>query len=371
MNAECPRFPVCGGCDDLGRAEGEQKAAQVERVTGLLRERGVTAVPTPGFVRPGTWAARDRLDFLWADGKLGLYARDRAGGLVDLPECPQLSAPLAAWLADFRRNPPPVARGSVRLRVAPDGRRGLWLDFANVDIKAVLDERAWLESWPADVVVEMGQRRKIVARTPAGPKLKDPLLHPWFRTLWRDEAVSLYGAVGSFTQPSLRANGVIARWFRDRVLRAAPGTIVEFGSGNGNLSFPALSGEASLIACENEPVSTAGFRRGLDELAARGFDLRPRVTFETGDFQRGPVARLEDADLLIANPPRSGLKRFLDPLDGTRGPATVLYMSCHAESFAEDAGRLTRAGYAPAEITLLDQFPQTKHVEILSEWRRG
>lgn len=367
-SVSCRWFPGCSGCDDIGSSATDQKQAHVDRLAKLLTV-GEVPFPEIGYHRPAPWALRDRLDFSLLRNRLGLFDEHREN-LVDLPDCGQLSPALQKWLTEFRQNLPPIERAAIRLRVAPDGRRGMWLDLANLDIKHLLDSREWLESWPADVVIEMGQRRKFVERAAAGPKFRDPVFHPWFSSKWRDREIPLYGVVGGFTQPSLKANEAITTWFRDRVIASHASRIVEVGSGNGNLSFPALSGEATLVACESEPLSVEGFKKTLEYLATEGLDLRDRVTAETGDFLRNPGEHLRTADLLIANPPRSGLRKFLDPLPDAKNLRHVLYMSCHADTFAIDAVRLKNAGFKIKELTLLDQFPQTKHIEVLSHWTR-
>lgn len=362
----CRWFPACGGCSEIGTSFSTQRDSHLAVIAGLLARAGVPH-PRIGFHRPSPWGARTRLDFVLSAGRLGLHGSDRQG-VIDLPDCAQLDPALQEWLEVFRDHLPPVELGSIRLRVAPDGRRGLWLDFSNIDIKGLFETRAWLESWPRDVLIEMGQKRKAVERTPSGPKFRDPIFHPWITSRWRDRSVPLYGVVGGFSQPSLQANEWITAWFQDRVTEIRPLEIVEFGSGNGNLSFPALSGDANLTACENEPLSLAGFQMTLEHLASLGDDLRSRVRFESGDFQRRASGALRTADLLIANPPRSGLKAFLDPLAAAKNLKNILYMSCHVDSFVADAVKIHQAGFQIEELTLLDQFSQTKHVEVLSRW---
>lgn len=365
----CRWFPACSGCDFIGTSNEEQAAQKTRWILALLENAGLATPPSPGFHQPAPSGLRDRLDFTLLNGKLGLYHRERRE-IVDLPDCAQLSPALQAWLAEFRDRLPPVARASIRLRVGPDGVKGAWLDLANVDAKALLDEADWLHSWPAEVALEMGQRRKNVARGAVRPKLEEAVLRPWFATRWREEKVSLYGTIGGFTQPGHEVNRWIGAWFQDRVREIEPRRIIEFGAGQGNLSFPALSGEATLVACEFDRAALLGFERSLQELAGRGFDLRSRVRLEAGDFLRTPSPDLTRADLLIANPPRSGLKAFLDPLPQAGELRSLLYMSCHPESFAEDVPRLQAEGFHLRRLDLLDQFPQTRHLEILTHWSR-
>lgn len=361
---QCAFAQTCSGCDFIGEGLEIQRDRKIRELQSLLLAQKIS-FPEIQFVSPGLAGLRDRLDFGIENGRLGLYAKSQKQ-IVDLPDCPQLSPPLGLWYQEFRKNLPPVSRLSVRLRIAPDGTRGFWLDLANEDLKKLLDKDAWLRSWPSDIKMEAGQRRKTIARGEGRAKLIEPQLFPWFSTRWRDQDVPLYGAIGSFTQPSLKANRFIADWVQENVLRLKPKKIVEFGTGQGNLSFPALSGEARLVACENDSLALAGFQKSLERFP----DLKSRVTIEPGDYLRKPSPAILDSDFLLVNPARAGLGAFLDPLPQAKALKNILSMSCHPASFSVDAKRLQDSGFQIEKIEILDQFPQTKHYEIFSIWNR-
>jgi 23S rRNA (uracil1939-C5)-methyltransferase len=69
-------------------------------------------------------------------------------------------------------------------------------------------------------------------------------------------------------------------------------------------------------------------------------------------------------DLLVVDPPRSGLS-----LDGVahvlqNRPKNVLYVACAADSLARDLGPLLAGGYRLRAMRLFDLFPHTEHVEL-------
>lgn len=364
----CPAQAVCGGCTYLGLPLGDQIQSKIDDLTARLERQGLS-FPSIEVLIPGTHGLRDRLDFTLEEGRFGLMRKSERQ-IEDLSECSQLSPPLAAWLQTFRQRLPPVRKGSVRLRVAPDGTRGMWLDFSNIDIKGLLDEKKWLDQWGPEVRIEIGQRLKCPQRDSKDHwKLKDPSYYPWFSSQWNGKTVELFGLIGGFTQPGLLPNQLITSWIQAATLRLSPRRITEFGSGQGNLSFPALSSFAELTACESDELALKGFRLSLENFKAKeGHDLTPFVKIEAADFLRQSSPSLRDADLLIANPPRSGLQAFLEPLTKGTSLRDILYMSCYAESFTEDSKKLRLSGFHLRRLAILDQFPQTKHYEIISEW---
>jgi 23S rRNA (uracil-5-)-methyltransferase RumA len=88
--------------------------------------------------------------------------------------------------------------------------------------------------------------------------------------------------------------------------------------------------------------------------------------------ERAEVA-LTDAvshyDVVILDPPRSGLTDpALEALISGR-PPLILYVSCLADSLARDLRRLSEAGYDVNHLELFDFYPQTYHVELLAVLR--
>jgi 23S rRNA (uracil1939-C5)-methyltransferase len=85
-----------------------------------------------------------------------------------------------------------------------------------------------------------------------------------------------------------------------------------------------------------------------------------------------PVERWKPrhADLVIADPSRSGLGRqAISVLSATEAPRIVL-VSCDPVSLARDAGLLRDEGYEHTQSTVFDLFPQTHHVEVVTTFDR-
>lgn len=368
----CPYAPDCGGCQHIGVPYGDQAQNKINDLSGLFKAASV-AFPQPlKVLSAGPAHLRDRLDFSLQDGRLGLYRTDRHE-ILDIEVCAQLSPALQEWLSDFRKIQWPFKRGSFRLRVGPAGQRGLWIDLANIDIKTLLDEQGILRSLQQQAFVEIGQRRKVPVWTGNEFKLRDPEHHVWFQSWMHEIPVNLYCQVASFTQPSHTANRIICDVIYDWVKRYKAQRLIEFGSGIGNLTFPALAGAESVLACEIDELSLQGLERSLNELPESLSHLKDRVTIYRGDFQKKLTQDFSQFDGVLANPPRSGLMGFLNPLKNLapeQRPEFFIYMSCYPESMARDLVTLQECGYRMQEVYIVDQFPQTDHYEVLGLLQR-
>jgi len=75
-------------------------------------------------------------------------------------------------------------------------------------------------------------------------------------------------------------------------------------------------------------------------------------------------------NLVILDPPRSGIDR--KAMDGllALAPPLILYISCDPSTLARDAKKLIAGGYQLESVTPFDMFPQTYHIESISIWRR-
>lgn len=367
----CSYSARCSGCDWLLVPADEQRRLKIENLqtaTGPVIPAGVEI----GFTAIAEGGLRDRVDLMLdrrsGRQRLGLFDRFKTG-IVDLEGCPQLSPALEAWLADFRRLGFPIDRGSVRLRVGPGGQRGVWLDFANVDVKKLLDEDKLLRELLAMATVEIGQRRKRLALKEDRLKLIDPLLEPWFETYLGDKPTPLFCAIGSFTQPGFRANRALVSEAMKPVLASQATRVIEFGSGIGNFTLPLANAAGHVDAYEVDSLAL----EGLNLAATHAGLTENQLKIHEGNFQgdKSGVVEFAEADLVFVDPPRSGLMKFLDPLVAlARRPRDFVYVSCFAESFALDAARLASFGYGLTMITIVDQFPQSRHYEIVASFRQ-
>lgn len=77
------------------------------------------------------------------------------------------------------------------------------------------------------------------------------------------------------------------------------------------------------------------------------------------------------ADVVIADPSRHGLAARGVAVVAATGARDVVLVSCDPASSGRDAKLLMEAGYALRQAVVLDLFPQTSHVEIVSHFTRS
>jgi 23S rRNA (uracil1939-C5)-methyltransferase len=82
------------------------------------------------------------------------------------------------------------------------------------------------------------------------------------------------------------------------------------------------------------------------------------------------AARLPAPDLVITNPPRTGMDEGVIFALRQAGPGRLVYISCDPATLARDVGRLLAPGAGRplrlASVEAFDLFPQTSHVESVA-----
>jgi len=83
------------------------------------------------------------------------------------------------------------------------------------------------------------------------------------------------------------------------------------------------------------------------------------------------INRLKDYDLMIVDPPRTGMAQgVLNGIIRIR-PKELIFISCDPPTLARDAQKLIETGYTLAGVYIIDLFPATYHTETVALFRRG
>ena len=82
------------------------------------------------------------------------------------------------------------------------------------------------------------------------------------------------------------------------------------------------------------------------------------------------VERAGRPDVLVVDPPRSGLSQKVVRRIIEAAPRRIVYVSCNPTTLAPNAAQLVEAGYTLTKVRPVDMFPQTPHVECVAQLER-
>lgn len=346
--AACSLFDRCGGCQLQHLAYDRQLHWKGRFVVDALERIAKLAdVPVPEVVpSPSREGYRSRMTFTLRrlrGGRIvaGLHSKDSAAHVVDVRDECVLPGPGlgAAWLR-LRR-----AWGSGARRLPDGGRLRLTLRMAPAGVELVVDGGApgWRSGGLLDEVPE--------------------LVAIWHRPSGGDATVLLAGESrpgGGNAFEQVNPEG--ADLLRDHVLELArggePSRVVEAFCGAAHLGRALAADGCRVTGIERNDSAVEGARAGAPE----GFEA---ILGAVEDH----LAEALPADLLVVNPPRSGLDERIPALIEASPPERLIYVSCDPATLARDLGRL-KGGYRLVDLRCFDLFPHTAHVETVAVLQR-
>jgi 23S rRNA (uracil1939-C5)-methyltransferase len=74
-------------------------------------------------------------------------------------------------------------------------------------------------------------------------------------------------------------------------------------------------------------------------------------------------------DIIVIDPPRAGCGQIIKPIVEL-GASKIIYISCDPGTLARDLNLFQLGGYIPVRTQLIDMFPQTYHIESVTQLRR-
>jgi 23S rRNA (uracil1939-C5)-methyltransferase len=92
---------------------------------------------------------------------------------------------------------------------------------------------------------------------------------------------------------------------------------------------------------------------------------------DAGKFMVEMAEQKAEVDVVFMDPPRAGSDEAFLSSVVRLSPKKVVYVSCNPETLARDLKYLSSHGYSVKEITPVDMFPWTKHVETVCLLSKG
>lgn len=320
IDPPCPYFGRCGGCD----FQQLNYPAQLESKVEIIRDcfRRIARIELSGEIpitpSPLEWRYRARAQWQHDDERkrMGYYERG-SHRICDIAECPVLVDELQTTLQGLRER---MGAGS--------------LPYEAEDFQAVAGDEGVSLAPPLDddkpseaSRVILGHRYHFSAEGffQINQSLLPSLVAHSVEGAHGETAVDLYCGVGLFTLP-------LARRFR------------------------------LVTGVEGNPSAVAYARRNLRDAQLENAKVERAGV---GDWLKENAVIHAPVDLVLLDPPRTGLE------EGATGgilalrPRRITYVSCDPATLARDLREIVAGGYSIESVAAFDMFPQTHHVETI------
>lgn len=382
----CGHFGDCGGCEfqDVPYADQLQAKRQafgfiVDTVVEELREPAAgeadalarTFATLPEIVAsPDALGYRQRMDYVFAFGMMGLRRVNRHRQVVELTECPLLGnavfvvVPKARSLAeaaglesyDYMRH-----TGELRYFVIRRSREGgLLLSLVTKTRDHGDAVMSVLNRLVANGDIRSGHW--LLAPGLGDVSFGEPLAvagEPWIEE--RLNGVSLRIGPNTFFQanPAVAEKAYAA--LRDFTPEGA--AALDLYSGVGSIALTLAKRAASVTAVENVPdnLTLAEHNRQAnhaDNLTLIDADSAAHLRDLAESGQNRP-------DMMVLNPPRPGVGKDGMAAVARLAPGRLAYLSCNPFTLLRDLAPVLE-DYAVRSVAIYDMFPQTRHFESLA-----
>jgi 23S rRNA (uracil1939-C5)-methyltransferase len=171
-----------------------------------------------------------------------------------------------------------------------------------------------------------------------------------------------------FRQANQKMNRVLIDIVQEMTQQSGAQSVIELFSGAGNLSFGLVDTIQQLDGYEINGAA-------VEAANGQASKLEEDFAFHEVDLNKSldqkEIAALEDFDLLLMDPPRTGADDIAQELSNSpEAPDEIVYVSCDPACLGRDLKYLAEGGWECERIDLIDMFPRTGHVEIAAKLQR-
>lgn len=348
----CPHFGACGGCAIQHWTHADYLAWKHGLVVMALAQAGIAAQVKPVIDAHGAGRRRITLHARrGTDGKISVgFAAAQSHTIVPIDVCPILDPGLGGALEAARA----IAHALIPANKPLDIQVTAAAEGLDIDVRG----SGPLEGRLVTALSVLADKHRIARITRHGDMIVQR--HPPSIAIGRAR-VAL--PAGSFLQATAAGEAALAA----EVLGHAGGAknVADLFCGVGPFALR-LAETAKVAGYDSEATAIAA----LDQAAARRAKLR-QVTATARDLFRRPLLPMElrAVDAVVFDPPRQGAQAQATQLAQSK-VKVVIAVSCNVATFARDAAILIAGGYRIGEVTPIDQFRHTPHVELVAAFRR-
>ena len=357
----CPHFSRCGGCHYQHASYEHQLEIKKEilrenlrRIAKLDLQCEIQVHPSP----PWNYRNRSRLQVRTQPEFAAGYFKFASHQLLPVEECP-ISSPL-------------INRGIAALWQA--GRAGKAVEgvrevefFSNADDTKLLLEflcapearRAAVRAWAEELCATMPEIMGVVAFREPQKGVQEPLVAVGAQELtYRNKALAYRVSAGAFFQ----TNRFLADELVNIVTAGRSGDLaLDLYAGVGLFSTALACNFRHIVSVESSQTASSDLQYNLP---VNGKAVRATTEqYLTEYTHRVGALPLQTPDLVVVDPPRSGLGDSVARALASLSAARLTYVSCDPATLARDLVPLQVAGYRVEQVHMVDLFPQTYHLE--------
>ena len=329
ITSACPYYDKCGGCQISHITHKAQLDFKKEKMRNIF-SRYLDMEISPKIISVNEYNYRNKVVFHIKDGKLGFY-EDGTNKLIKIDNCLLLDERINNLIPLFN-NLDLTYVEKIMVRVTSKEVMVVFYGF--------IDKIDVLKKYVSSIILV---------------NIKEKLLYG--KSYIKEEVNGLKFIISynSFFQVNTKA---MVRLY-DKVLKYANLTkeddVLDLFCGTGTIGIYLSMYCKSVLGVEivEEAIKDANINKELNNI--------DNISFICGDVDR-VINEKFNQNVLVVDPPRSGLNKNTKNVILNNGFDRIVYVSCDPMTLVRDLKDLS-SKYEFKEITLVDMFPNTYHVE--------
>ncbi|WP_409967945.1 23S rRNA (uracil(1939)-C(5))-methyltransferase RlmD [Bengtsoniella intestinalis] len=373
VTPQCPHFGYCGGCAMQHMDYAEECSAKGQRVQDALTRLGGLDIQVNELIgAKEPWHYRNKSQHpVSPQGDIGFY-QQRTHRVIPIERCLIQSAVSDAvakavkqWMSTYKVDGynERTGKGMIRHVYTRVNQKGECLCCVVANGRKLLKEPELIALIQAAAPSVVG----IVLNT--NKEDTNVVLGRRYRTLWGQDFLmdSLCGLEFKLSVPSFyQVNRDQAEVLYGKAIELAgltgTETVLDLYCGTGTITLCLAKHAKHVIGAE---IVEAAIADAQENAVRNGVE---NVEFVCGDASE--IAQKFQADglkpdVITVDPPRKGLAPEVIDAIVQMAPEKVVYVSCDPATLGRDVKRFAEQGYTATQVTAVDMFPRTHHVETV------
>ncbi len=338
VEVKCPYNDVCGGCSLSHMSYDAENRFKLNKVKEILKKfGGINEDKVKGIVFGDEWNYRNKVVLHGDDNLLGFYSK-RSNSVVQIDECLLASSKINEVISILKNMSYNEKINEALIRVSNDGKEIM------VSLKGDINNYEELRN-EVDVLETNGE--VILGDGEIISNIGDK---------------KYYVSSGSFFQ----VNNKLTKDLYDEVLKVVmeckPKVLLDLYCGTGTIGIYVSEKLKRLIGVD---YSKSGILDAKKNAVLNGLSNADFIC----DKVENVIEQFKDIDMVIVDPPRSGLDTKTIENIIRIDAGDVVYVSCDPVTLARDL-KLLSEKYEVISVKAFNMFPKSYHVESVAILKR-
>lgn len=379
IDAICPNFGICGGCSSQNLTYDKQLELLGEEVKELFEQAEVTTGEYEGVTgSTEQWEYRNKMEFTFGDMEkggeltLGMHMKNKSFGIINVHECKIVDEDfrkiISLTVEYFRKQDLPYYRvmkreGYLRHLVIRKAK-----NTGEILVNLVTTTQVDFDLTEYAEILKSAQYDGTLVSIlhTENNSLSDAVIPEKVNVLYgkdyiQEELLGLKFKISpfSFFQTNTKGAEGLYSIVREYMGDSENKVVFDLYCGTGTIGQIVAPKAKKVVGIEliEEAVEAAKENAKLN-----GLD---NCEFIAGDVAVTIKEVKDKPDIIILDPPRSGVHpKALEYVIKFNAPE-IIYVSCNPKTLVTDLKALTSAGYKIIKTRVKDMFPNTPHGEVV------